>query len=64
MQQLQVFLRELEVVEGSVLITCTLALLRALIVVEEQRIRMSGRSAIDAGRVATLMDYLGDVMHI
>lgn len=65
LQQLRSFVRELEAVEGSVLISRTLALLRALVAVEEQRIRASGRSVVDAGRVAgLLMDYLGNVMHL
>lgn len=65
LQQLHSFVRELEAVEGSVLISRTLALLRALVAIEEQRIRASGRSVVDVGRVAGLhMDYLGDVMHL
>ncbi|PWA70271.1 hypothetical protein CTI12_AA291190 [Artemisia annua] len=65
LQQLQSFVRELEGVQDSVLISRTLALLRALVAVQEQRIRAYGRSVIDAGRVAgLLMDYLGDVMHL
>ncbi|PWA52064.1 hypothetical protein CTI12_AA356990 [Artemisia annua] len=62
LQQLQAFLRELE---DSVLMSRTLAMLRAVIAIVEQRIRACGRNVADAGRIAALlMDYLGDVMHM
>ncbi|PWA57818.1 hypothetical protein CTI12_AA405690 [Artemisia annua] len=65
LQQLQAFLRELEGEEVSVLMSRTLALLRAMIAVQEHRVRTYGRNANDARRiVALLMDYLGDVMHM
>ncbi|PWA61430.1 hypothetical protein CTI12_AA168150 [Artemisia annua] len=65
LQQLQAFLRELEGSEDSVLMTRTLAMLRAVIAIVEQRIRAYGHNVADAGRIAgLLMDYLGDVMHM
>ncbi|PWA94503.1 hypothetical protein CTI12_AA060260 [Artemisia annua] len=65
LQQLQAFLRELEGPQESVLMNRTLALLRALIAIVEQRIRAYGRNVADAGCIAGLiMDYLGDVMHM
>ena len=65
LQQLQAFLGELEGVQESVLLNRSLALLRAIIAVLEQRIRTYSRNVADAGRIASLvMDYLGDVMHM
>ena len=65
LQQLQAFLRELEGLQGTVLMTRTVALLRALIAIMEQRLRFYARNIADAGRIAGLvMDYMGDVMHM
>ncbi|PWA71657.1 hypothetical protein CTI12_AA276260 [Artemisia annua] len=65
LQQLQVFHRELEGLPDSVLISRSLALLRALIATVEQRIRAYSQNVADASRMASLlMDYLGDVMRL
>ncbi|PWA70553.1 hypothetical protein CTI12_AA287660 [Artemisia annua] len=64
LQQLQAFLRELEGSEDSVLMSRTLAMLRAVIAIVEQRIRAYGRNVADAGRIAAfLMDYLCDACY-
>ncbi|PWA65234.1 hypothetical protein CTI12_AA337320 [Artemisia annua] len=65
LQQLQVFLREIEGLPDSVLISRSLALFRALIAIVEQRIRAYARNVAEASRMASLvMDYLGDVMRM
>ncbi|PWA97315.1 general regulatory factor 9 [Artemisia annua] len=59
--QLQAFLREVEGLPDSVLVNRSLALLRALIAIVEQRIRAYSRNIGDASRMASLiMDYLAD----
>ncbi|PWA86434.1 hypothetical protein CTI12_AA062980 [Artemisia annua] len=64
LQQLQAFLRELEGLPDSVLMSRSLALLRALIAIVE-RIHAYARNVADAGRMASIvMDYLADVMHM
>ncbi|PWA43727.1 hypothetical protein CTI12_AA533060 [Artemisia annua] len=65
LQQLQVFLVEIEGLPDSVLVSRSLALLRALIAIVEQRIRAYARNVADASRMASLvMDYLDDVMRM
>ena len=56
LQQLQAYVMELQGSSNSVLMSRTIALIHALIVVVEQRIRACGRNIADA--------YLGDVMHM
>ncbi|PWA97531.1 hypothetical protein CTI12_AA013940 [Artemisia annua] len=65
LQQLRTFLMEIEGFPDSVLMSRSLALLRALIAVVEQRIRAYARNVADASRMSSLvMDYLADVMHM
>ncbi|PWA88112.1 hypothetical protein CTI12_AA109570 [Artemisia annua] len=63
--QLQAFLREVQSYPESVLVSRSLALLRALIAIVELRIRAYSRNITDASRMASLiMDYLADVTHM
>ena len=65
LEQLNAFYGELLSAPDSVLVTRSVALIRALIAIVEQRIRAYSRNVSDANRMATLvMDYLADVMRL